>query len=70
MASQTPSGSGHRVSPPPPPRRPRRREHVLVEWQVVKEIGNAGWPMLTKSNYAEWSTMMKVMLPRAACGRP
>ena len=62
MASRTPSGDGRRVSPSLPPRRARRRERVLVERQVVKEIGNTGWPMLTKTNYAEWSAMMKVML--------
>ena len=60
--SRTPSDSRRRVSPSPPPRRQRGWERVLVERQVVKEIGNAGWPMLTKTNYAEWSAMMKVML--------
>ena len=62
MASRAPSGSGRRVSFSPPPRCARHRERVLVERQVVKEIGNAGWPMLMKTNYAEWSAMMKVML--------
>ena len=64
MASHscTPSDSRRRVSPSPPPRRQRGRERILVERQVVKEVGNAGWPMLTKTNYAEWSAMMKVML--------
>ena len=62
MASRTPSGDGRRVLPSLPPRRARRRKRVLVERQVVKEIGNAGWPMLMKTNYAEWPAMMKVML--------
>lgn len=28
----------------------------------VKEVGGAGWPMLTKTNYGAWSAMMHVML--------
>jgi hypothetical protein len=28
----------------------------------VREIGNSGWPILTKTNYTEWSTLMRVML--------
>ena len=29
--------------------------------QIVKEVGNTGWLMLTKTNYIEWAAMMKVM---------
>jgi hypothetical protein len=28
---------------------------------VVKDAGG-GWPMLTKTNYAEWSMVMKVKM--------
>jgi hypothetical protein len=28
----------------------------------VKEIGNSEWPILTKTNYTEWSVVMRVML--------
>jgi hypothetical protein len=28
----------------------------------VREIGNSGWPILTKTNYTEWSAVMRVML--------
>jgi hypothetical protein len=30
--------------------------------RTVKEIGNAGWPMLTKTNYTDWAALMRVML--------
>jgi hypothetical protein len=36
---------------------------------VVKDAGaNGGWPMFTKTNYAEWSMVMKVkMQARRMC---
>lgn len=52
-------------SPSPPLRRPRHREagrrEVVVE-RVVKDVGGGKYPMLTRTNYAEWSLLMKVML--------
>jgi hypothetical protein len=35
---------------------------VLVIHRSVREIGNSGWPILTKTNYTEWSALMRVML--------
>jgi hypothetical protein len=34
---------------------------------VVKDAGG-GWSMLTKTNYAEWSMVMKVKMQARACG--
>jgi hypothetical protein len=34
----------------------------LVIHRSVREIGNSGWPILTKTNYTEWSAVMRVML--------
>lgn len=28
----------------------------------VRDVGNAGWPMLTKTNYDAWSSLMRVVL--------
>jgi len=28
----------------------------------IKDVGSAQFPMLTRTNYAEWSTILKVML--------
>src|SRR6185295_15702794 len=43
----------------PPRRRERRGRSPAV--QIYHEIGG-GWPMLTRSNYYEWSLLMKVKL--------
>ena len=48
-----------RPSPSPPQRRERRGRSTAV--QIYCEIGG-GWPMLTWSNYYEWSFLMKVKL--------
>jgi hypothetical protein len=29
---------------------------------IIRESGSTQWPVLTKTNYAEWSSMMKVKL--------
>jgi hypothetical protein len=34
----------------------------LVIHRSVREIGNSGWPILTKTNNTEWSAVMRVML--------
>jgi hypothetical protein len=28
----------------------------------IKDVGNAKWPMLTRTNYGAWAAMMRVML--------
>jgi len=43
-----------------PPRR-RERHGRSPAMQIYREIGG-GWPMLTRSNYYEWSLLMKVKL--------
>ena len=59
------SPSQRRHSPSPPPRRPRHRDagrrEVVVE-RVVKEVGGGNYPTLTRTNYTEWSLLMKVKL--------
>ena len=59
------SVQSRRHSPSPPPRRPRHRDagrrEVVVE-RVVKEVGGGNYPMLTRTNYTEWSLLMKVKL--------
>ena len=37
-----------------------RREVVIK--RVVWEVGGANWPVLTRTNYGEWSVIMKVKL--------
>ena len=54
--SITPKDRHRRGSSSPPQR--RGRSPVM---QVYREIGT-GWPMLTRSNYYEWSLLMKVKL--------
>ena len=52
-----------RASPSPNRRRGRRGRpgSPPVVQTVVKDTGG-GWPMLTKTNYAEWSMVMKVKM--------
>ena len=40
---------------------PRRRVTYVVK-KTVRDIGNAQFPVLTRSNYAEWEVVIKVML--------
>ena len=43
---------------------PERRhgETVYVMKKTVHDVGSAQYPMLMRTNYAEWSVLMKVML--------
>ena len=34
----------------------------MVLHRTIEEVGNAGWPMLTRTNYIDWVTLMRVML--------
>ena len=49
-----------RPSPSPIPRRGRRGRDT--ETRVVREVGAANYPMLTRTNYVEWVVLMEVML--------
>jgi hypothetical protein len=52
----------------PPPRRPRHRDgrrEVIVERVVEKSMAGIVYPMLTRMNYTEWSTVMRVNLQAA-----
>ena len=42
------------------PRRGRRGRET--ETRVVREVGAANYPMLTRTNYIEWAVLMEVML--------
>jgi hypothetical protein len=52
-----------RPSPSPVRRRgrPGRRDQSAAPMRIVREMREQ-FPLLTKMNYANWSTMMKVML--------
>ena len=65
----TPESGGRSPSPPqrrrlstsPPSRRRRqRRGEVVVERVVEKSSGSIQWPILTRTNYQEWSLLMRV----------
>ena len=47
------------MSPSPPRHRGRRGRSPAAH--IYREIGT-GWPMLTRSNYYEWSLLMKVKM--------
>ena len=36
------------------------RQEVVV--RTVREVSDTSWPMLTRTNYGEWSVIMKVKL--------
>jgi len=40
----------------------RRGKTTYVVKKTVRDVGNAQYPMLTRTNYAEWVVLMKVML--------
>ena len=44
----------------------RGRQTTYVVKKTVREAGNAQYPMLTRTNYAEWVVLMKVMLKEMA----
>lgn len=65
-ASRSPQHRGCRHSLSPTPRRGRGRgaavREVVVQ-RTVREVGGAAaFPTLTRTNYTEWSLLMKVML--------
>ena len=37
------------------------RLEVVIQ-RVVRDVGGANWPVLTRTNYGEWSVTMKVKL--------
>lgn len=37
-------------------------DHGLVIHYMVKEVGNAGYPFLTRTNYTDWAALMRVTL--------
>ncbi|XP_039771974.1 uncharacterized protein LOC120640173 [Panicum virgatum] len=50
-------------SPTPPTRRGRRhRDDGAPPTRVVREVGSANYPMLTRTNYTDWAVLMQVML--------
>ena len=59
-------GSTSRASPPGSPwsTRPRATVNPDEGWvvRVVREVGGANYPVLSKTNYNDWSLVMKVML--------
>ena len=65
VVSRSPLRQPRRHSPSPPPRRPRHREagrrEVVLE-RFMKEVGGGNYPTLTRTNYTEWSLLMKVKL--------
>ena len=42
--------------------RGRGRQTTYVVKKTVRDAGGAQYPMLTRTNYAEWVVLMKVML--------
>jgi hypothetical protein len=59
-------GDGRRLSLSPPARRPRRGGERVIE-RVIEKSSSAGivYPTLTRTNYTEWSLVMKVNLQTA-----
>jgi hypothetical protein len=58
-------GGSHRLSPSPPPCLPFHRNsgrQVIVERLVEKSMAGLIYPMLTCTNYTEWSAVMHVNL--------
>jgi hypothetical protein len=56
-------GDGRRLSLSPPACRPRRGGERVIE-RVIEKLSSAGivYPTLTRTNYTEWSLVMKVNL--------
>ena len=40
----------------------RRGKTTYVVKKTVRDVGRTQYPMLTRTNYVEWSVLMKVML--------
>jgi hypothetical protein len=67
-ADRSPLADRRRESPSPPPRRPRHRDdgrQIVVERVVEKSTAGIVYPMLTRTNYTEWSAVMRVNLQAA-----
>src|SRR5438105_12485890 len=66
--SRSPSRSPRRRDPPAPPRRGRSparchgREVVARERVIREGGGGAQYPVLTRTNYADWAIIMRVQL--------
>lgn len=68
-----PATGAHSPSPPrrrrlshsPAPRRGRRGAEVIVERVVKEASGNIQYPMLTRTNYNEWASLMRVNMQAA-----
>jgi hypothetical protein len=61
-------GESRHESPSPPPCRPRHQDggcQVIVEWLVEKSTAGIVYPVLTHTNYTEWSVVMHVNLQAA-----
>lgn len=58
-----------RRSPSPPPRRNRHRHGDVVERVVEKSSAGLVYPVLTRTNYTEWSLVMRVNLQAAGLWR-
>jgi hypothetical protein len=51
--------------PVPPPRRPRHRNggrETVIEWVIERTSGAIPYPILTRTNYTEWSLVVMVNL--------
>src|SRR6266542_1821243 len=66
--SRSPSRSPRRRNPPTPPRRGRsparcHRHEVVVHERIIREGGGSvQYPVLTRTNYADWAIIMRVQL--------
>jgi hypothetical protein len=61
--SRTPPHRNRPASPSPPPRGRRPLERCVIVERVVKEASaSVQYPMLTRTNYNEWSLLMRVNL--------
>jgi hypothetical protein len=64
----SPTTRGHPGSPSPPPHWPRHRDggrQVVIERVIEKSMAGIVYPMLTHTNYTEWSAVMRVNLQAA-----
>jgi hypothetical protein len=68
----SPTARGRLGSPSPPPRRPCHRDggwQVIVERVIEKSTAGIVYPMLTRTNYTEWSAVMHMNLQTTGYGR-
>jgi len=52
----------HHESPSPERRRGHRGRSLVVQTMYKESRAGTPWPMLTKTNYNEWSLLMKVKM--------